>query len=71
VPARASKPFDLPVPSIAPIEEARMTRITLSLSLLALLAAPLLAGCNTTAGAGEDIARTGKVIERTAVRATP
>jgi predicted small secreted protein len=44
----------------------------LSLALLALVgAAPLLAACHTTAGAGEDISDTGKVIEKTADQHTP
>ena len=43
-----------------------------ALALLALLlAVPLLGACHTTAGAGEDIAKTGQAIERTANRATP
>lgn len=48
----------------------RMT--TLALALLALLCAgPLLGACHTTAGAGEDIAKTGQAIESSAVRHTP
>jgi predicted small secreted protein len=46
--------------------------IMLPLTLLALLAAaPLLVACNTTAGAGQDISKTGQAIERSAVRNTP
>ena len=41
-------------------------RTLLAFALLALLGA-----CNTTAGLGEDISRTGKAIERGATRATP
>ena len=48
----------------------RMTRS--SLVLLALLGiAPLLGACHTVAGAGQDVSRTGQVIERTANQATP
>jgi predicted small secreted protein len=44
----------------------------LALTLLALLgAAPLLGACNTTAGAGEDISKAGKAIERSATRNAP
>jgi predicted small secreted protein len=47
-------------------------RPVFTLALLALLAAaPLLGACHTTAGAGEDISRTGKAIERSAVRNAP
>jgi predicted small secreted protein len=41
-------------------------RTLLAFALLALLGA-----CHTTAGMGEDISRTGKTIERSAVRAAP
>jgi predicted small secreted protein len=45
---------------------------TLVLTLLTLLsAAPLLGACNTMAGAGEDIAKTGQAIERSATRHAP
>ena len=48
----------------------RMTMLTLT--MLALLgASPLLAACHTTAGAGEDISKTGTAIERSADRAAP
>jgi predicted small secreted protein len=44
----------------------------LTLTLLALLAAtPLLGACHTTAGAGEDISKTGSAIEHTANKAAP
>ncbi len=47
-------------------------RITLlTLTLLALLGAPLLGACHTTAGAGEDISKTGQAIERSADKHTP
>jgi predicted small secreted protein len=49
-----------------------MTKIRLAAVILALLAAaPLLGACNTTAGLGQDVSNTGKVIERGAQRATP
>jgi predicted small secreted protein len=42
------------------------------LTLLALLAAtPLIGACHTTAGAGEDISKTGAAIEHTADKAAP
>jgi predicted small secreted protein len=45
---------------------------TLALALLTLLsAAPLLGACHTTAGAGEDISRTGDAIERSADKHAP
>jgi len=44
----------------------------LTLAMFALLgAAPLLAACHTTAGAGEDISKTGSAIEHSADRAAP
>jgi predicted small secreted protein len=48
-------------------------RMTLSsLVLLTLLGiAPLLGACHTVAGAGQDVSKTGQVIERTANQATP
>jgi predicted small secreted protein len=48
-------------------------RMTLpTLILLAFLGiTPLLSACHTTAGAGEDISKTGQAIERTADKATP
>ena len=47
-------------------------RTMLALTLLALLGtAPLLGACHTTAGAGEDISRTGKAIEKSAIRNAP
>lgn len=50
-----------------------MRRTTiLALTLLALLgAAPLLGACHTTAGAGEDISKTGQAIERSANEHAP
>lgn len=51
-----------------------MTKKTLPLSLLFLLmfaATPLLSACNTVAGAGEDIAKTGKAIEKSAEKHSP
>jgi predicted small secreted protein len=35
------------------------------------LAMPLLAGCNTTAGAGQDISATGHAVTKAATSATP
>jgi len=47
-------------------------KMMLALTLSALLgAAPLLGACHTTAGAGEDISKTGSAIERSADRAAP
>jgi predicted small secreted protein len=47
-------------------------RIIFSLALLSLMAAvPLLSACHTTAGAGQDISATGKVIEKSAKHNTP
>ena len=44
----------------------------LALTLFALLAvAPLLAACHTTAGAGEDISKTGQAIEHSANKHAP
>lgn len=44
----------------------------LALTLLAVLcAAPLLGACNTTAGAGEDIANAGHAIQHDANQAAP
>lgn len=44
----------------------------LTLTLLALLgAAPLLGGCNATAGAGKDISNVGDAIEDEAIEHTP
>ena len=40
-----------------------MRRILLTILLLA-IAAPLLAACNTTAGAGQDISNTGAAVTR-------
>lgn len=51
-----------------------MSSRTLMLTATLLLlfgAAPLLGACNTTAGAGKDIAKTGEAIERSAVRNAP
>jgi predicted small secreted protein len=43
-----------------------------TLALLALLsAAPLLGACNTVAGAGQDISKTGDAIERSANKHAP
>jgi predicted small secreted protein len=45
---------------------------TIVLPLLVLLAAvPLLAACNTTAGAGKDISNAGKALENSAEKHSP
>jgi predicted small secreted protein len=46
--------------------------VMLALTLLALLGAtPLVGACHTTAGAGEDIAKTGQAIEHSADKHAP
>jgi predicted small secreted protein len=46
--------------------------LILALSFFSLVAiAPLLSACHTTAGAGQDISATGKVIEKSAKQNTP
>jgi len=43
-----------------------------ALAILTLaLAVPLLAACNTTAGAGQDISATGHAVSKAATSATP
>ena len=43
-----------------------------TIALLALFcSAPLLAACHTTAGAGEDISKTGQAIEKSADQHAP
>ncbi len=49
-------------------------RKSLSVTLTVLLltaAAPLLAACHTTAGAGEDLSATGKAVTNSAEKHTP
>ncbi len=46
-------------------------RMIVGLSMLLLAAAPLLSACHTTAGAGQDISATGKVIDKAATKLTP
>ena len=47
-------------------------RFVFGLAVLSLVAAaPLLNACHTTAGAGQDISATGKVIEKSAKQNTP
>jgi predicted small secreted protein len=55
------------------LEIAMCPRTTLlAFTLLALIgAAPLLAACHTTAGAGEDISSAGRAIERSADKHAP
>lgn len=48
----------------------KMTRSTLVV-LAFLSLAPLLGACHTTAGAGQDISKTGQAITRSANNATP
>jgi predicted small secreted protein len=48
----------------------KMTRSTLIL-LAFLSISPLLVACHTTAGAGQDISKTGQAITRSANEATP
>jgi predicted small secreted protein len=50
----------------------KMRPTVLALTLLAIIGAtPLLGACHTTAGAGEDIAKTGQAIEKSANKNTP
>lgn len=50
----------------------RQTKLLTALTMLTLLAiAPLLGACHTTAGAGEDISKTGSAIEKSADQHTP
>jgi predicted small secreted protein len=47
-------------------------KLIAGLTLLSLVAAtPLLSGCHTTAGAGQDISATGQAIDKAAKKATP
>ena len=47
-------------------------KFILALAALSVVAvAPLLSACHTTAGAGQDISATGKVIEKSAKQNTP
>jgi predicted small secreted protein len=44
----------------------------LTLTTLTLLGAmPVLSGCHTTAGLGQDVSKTGEAVSKTANRATP
>jgi predicted small secreted protein len=48
------------------------TKMRSALVVVALLTAlPLLSACHATAGAGEDISKTGQAIEKSADRSTP
>ena len=50
----------------------RKNLMKLTLAALILLgAAPLLSACHTVAGAGEDVSKTGSVVEKTADKAVP
>jgi len=55
---------DAPVPT--PLEGDTMTRV---IALLLIAGTALLAGCNTVAGAGEDISKGGQAIHNTAEQA--
>ena len=46
-------------------------RLPLLAILTMALALPLLAACNTTAGAGQDISATGHAVTKAATNATP
>ncbi len=47
-------------------------KLVAGLAILMLVAAmPLLSGCHTTAGMGEDISATGNAIDKAAKKATP
>ena len=47
-------------------------KLIVGLTLLSLVAAaPLLSACHTTAGAGQDLSATGKVIEKSADKHMP
>jgi predicted small secreted protein len=47
-------------------------KMMVALTFVALLGvAPLLGACHTTAGAGEDISKTGSAIEHSANKAAP
>jgi len=49
-----------------------LKNLVFGLAMLSLLAAvPLLSACHTTAGAGEDLSATGKVLEKSAKQHTP
>lgn len=46
--------------------------ISIALTLLVLIgAAPLLGACHTTAGAGQDLAATGRAVTNSATKNTP
>jgi entericidin B len=45
--------------------------LAITLTLLVLIAAPLLSACHTTAGAGEDVSATGHAITHSAEKNTP
>lgn len=59
---------------IIPLKEIEMSRKTLPLPLLFIMmfaATLLLSACHTMAGAGEDISKTGKAIEKSTEKHTP
>lgn len=52
--------------------ETMSKNLVLIVTFIALVGAvPLLAACHTTAGAGEDISKTGQAIEKSAERHAP
>ena len=52
--------------------ETMSKNLALIVTFIALFGAmPLLAACHTTAGAGEDISKTGQVIEKSAEKHAP
>ena len=50
----------------------RKRAMILTLTTLTLLGAlPVLSGCHTTAGLGQDVSATGQAVSKTATKATP
>ncbi|OYQ36701.1 hypothetical protein CHU95_03835 [Niveispirillum lacus] len=57
-----------------PLKEEEMSLKPMRLTLLFIMmfaAVPVLSACHTMAGAGEDISKTGKAIEKSADKHTP
>jgi predicted small secreted protein len=65
MPELAPKPGAPPAHHHRSLKDATM-RKTLTLTLLLLAATPLLSGCNTTAGAGEDLSAAGRALTNSA-----
>lgn len=60
--------------SIIALKEEEMSQRPMPLPLLFIMmfaAAPFLSACHTMSGAGEDISKTGKAIEKSADKHTP